>query len=179
MAIFAVGETQIQDLPINGRRVDRFVLLAPAVVSDGTFGLVSFRGIAGGNSFLTDGNDTTEGYYNENAGRTRIQSQISQDAVQEFQVVSNNYSAEFGQAMGGVVNTVTRSGTNDLHGTAYWFFRNQDFNARDPFSTILPQERRNQFGGSIGGRIIRDKLFYFFNYEGLRRNFPLSASFEV
>ncbi len=106
-----VNSQQILNLPINGRRVDSFVLLAPAVVSDGTFGLLSFRGIAGGNAYLTDGNDTTEQYYNENAGRTRISSQISQDAVQEFQVVSNNYSAEFGHAMGGVVNTVTRSGT--------------------------------------------------------------------
>lgn len=171
-----VGELQIQDLPINGRRVDSFVLLAPAVVPDGTFGLVSFRGIAGGNNFLTDGNDTTEQYYNENAGRTRIQSQISQDAVQEFQVVSNNYSAEFGHATGGVVNTVTRSGGNDIHGTAYWFFRNQDFNARDPFAAINPLETRNQFGGSLGGKIIKDKLFYFFNYEGLRRDFPLISS---
>jgi len=171
-----VGTLQIQDLPINGRRVDSFVLLAPAVVPDGTFGLVSFRGIAGGNAFLTDGNDTTEQYYNENAGRTRIQSQISQDAVQEFQVVSNNYSAEFGHAMGGVVNTVTRSGSNDFHGTAYWFFRNQDFNARDPFSTINPPEKRNQVGVSAGGKFIKDKLFYFFNYEGLRRTFPLVSS---
>lgn len=171
-----VGTLQIQDLPINGRRVDSFVLLAPAVVADGTFGLVSFRGIAGGNSFLTDGNDTTEQYYNENAGRTRIQSQISQDAVQEFQVVSNGYSAEFGHAMGGVVNTVTRSGSNEFHGTSYWFFRNQDFNARDPFASINPQETRNQFGASAGGKLIKDKLFYFFNYEGLRRDFPLIAS---
>ena len=106
-----VGSEQILELPINGRRVDSFVLMSPAVVPDGTFGLVSFRGIAGGNYFLTDGNDTTEQYYNENAGRTRIASQISQDAVQEFQVVSNNYSAEFGHATGGVVNTVTRSGS--------------------------------------------------------------------
>lgn len=171
-----VGTQQIQDLPINGRRVDSFVLLAPAVVPDGTFGLLSFRGVAGGNAFLTDGNDTTQGYYNENAGRTRITSQISQDAVQEFQVVSNNYSAEFGHAMGGVVNTVTRSGTNDFHGTAYWFFRNQDFNARDPFATINPKERRDQFGGSAGGHIVKDKLFYFFNYEGTLRDFPLVAS---
>lgn len=171
-----VGTQQIQDLPINGRRVDSFVLLAPSVVADGNFGLLSFRGIAGGNAFLTDGNDTTEQYYNENAGRTRISSQISQDAVQEFQVVSNNFSAEFGHAMGGVVNTVTRSGTNDFHGTAYWFFRNQNFNARDPFATINPIERRDQFGGSAGGSIIKDKLFYFANYEGTLRNFPLIAS---
>ncbi|MFL6466174.1 MAG: carboxypeptidase regulatory-like domain-containing protein [Bryobacteraceae bacterium] len=174
-----IGTQQIQDLPINGRRVDSFVLLAPAVVSDGTFGLLSFRGIAGGNAFLTDGNDTTEQYYNENAGRTRIQSQISQDAVQEFQVVSNNYSAEFGHAMGGVVNTVTRSGSNDFHGTAYWFFRNQDFNARDPFARINPTERRDQFGASVGGKIIKDKLFYFFNYEGTRRDFPLIANISA
>jgi hypothetical protein len=179
-----VGSAEIQDLPINGRRVDSFVLLAPAVVPDGTFGLISFRGVAGGNTFLTDGNDTTNQYYNENAGRTRIQSQIGQDAVQEFQVVSNNYSAEFGHAMGGVVNTVTRSGSNAFHGTSYWFFRNQNFNATDIFATvdpatgkrINPLEKRNQFGVSAGGKIIKDKLFYFVNYEGLWRDFPLIAS---
>ena len=168
-----VGSEQILELPINGRRVDSFALISPAVVPDGTFGLVSFRGIAGGNNFLTDGNDTTEQYYNENAGRTRITSQISQDAVQEFQVVSNNYSAEFGHATGGVVNTVTRSGRNDFHGTGYWFFRNQDFNAKDTFATINPLETRHQFGVSVGGKIIKDKLFYFFNYDGTRRDFPL------
>src|SRR5262245_10505795 len=151
-----INPQQILELPINGRRVDSFVLVAPAVVPDGTFGLVSFRGIAGGNSFLTDGNDTTNQYYNENAGRTRIASQISQDAVQEFQVVSNNYSAEFGHATGGVVNTVTRSGGNDFHGTGFWFFRNQDFNAKDTFATIVPQETRHQVGVSAGGKIIRD-----------------------
>src|SRR5213593_2310037 len=168
-----VNSAQIMELPINGRRVDSFVLLAPATVADGTFGLVSFRGIAGGNAFLTDGNDTTNQFYNENAGRTRISSQISQDAVQEFQVLSNGYAAEFGRASGGVINTVTRSGSNAVHGTGYWFFRNQDFNARDRYATINPDEKRNQFGGSLGGPIKRDKLFYFFNGEFVRRNFPL------
>ena len=105
-----VTTAQIDNLPINGRRVDSFVLLTPGVTNDGTFGLVSFRGIAGGNSYLTDGNDTTNTFYNENAGRTRISTQISQDAVQEFQVLTNGYSAEFGRASGGVINTVTRSG---------------------------------------------------------------------
>ncbi|MBM3768780.1 MAG: TonB-dependent receptor, partial [Acidobacteria bacterium] len=150
-----VNSLQIRDLPINGRRVDSFVLLTPAVVSDGTFGLVSFRGIAGGNSYLTDGNDTTNQFYNENAGRTRISSQISQDAVQEFQVLTNGYSAEFGRASGGVINTVTRSGGNETHGTAYWFFRNQDFSARDRYAAINPKERRDQFGGSLGGAIVK------------------------
>jgi outer membrane receptor protein involved in Fe transport len=78
--------------------------------------------------------------------------------------------------MGGVVNTVTRSGQNQFHGTSYWFFRNQDFNARDPFAAINPPEKRNQFGISAGGKIVKDKLFYFFNYELLRRTFPLVSS---
>jgi hypothetical protein len=171
-----VNSRQITNLPINGRRVDSFVLLTPAVVSDGTFGLVSFRGIAGGNSFLTDGNDTTNQFYNENAGRTRITTQISQDAVQEFEVLSNGYSAEYGRASGGVINTVTRSGGNDVHGTGYWFFRNRSLNARDPFSEVNPPEVRHQAGGSIGGAIKKDKLFYFFNGETTRRKFPLVAS---
>lgn len=171
-----VNSKQILNLPINGRRVDSFVLLSPAVVADGTFGLVSFRGIAGGNTFLTDGNDTTNSYYNENAGRTRISTQISQDAVQEFEVLSNGYSAEYGRASGGIINTVTRSGTNDIHGTGYWFFRNQDFNARDRYATVNPPETRHQYGGSLGGNIVKDKLFYFLNTEIIRRNFPLDAS---
>jgi hypothetical protein len=170
-----VTSTQIDHLPINGRRVDSFVLLSPGVTNDGTFGLVSFRGIAGGNSFLTDGNDTTNQFYNENAGRTRISTQISQDAVQEFQVLTNGYSAEFGRASGGVINTVTRGGTNDIHGTGYWFFRNQDFNARDRYATTNPEETRHQFGGSLGGPILKDKLFYFVNAEVTRRDFPIVA----
>jgi hypothetical protein len=171
-----IGARQIQDLPINGRRVDSFVLLTPAVVPDGAFGLLSFRGVAGHNTFLTDGNDTTNQYYNENAGRTRIQSPISQEAVQEFQVVSDNFSAEYGNAMGGVVNTVTKSGTNDLHGTAYWFFRNRSLNARDRYASFNPKDTRHQAGASIGGAIKQNKLFYFFNYEATRRDFPAIAT---
>src|SRR6202012_3038353 len=106
------------------------------------------------NAFLIDGNDTTDQFYNENAGRTRIATQISQDAVQEFQVLTDAYSAEYGHAMGGVINTVTRSGTNDIHGAGFWFFRNRTLNARDPFTTVNPPEVRNQFGGDISGPII-------------------------
>jgi hypothetical protein len=168
-----VTQEQIDNLPINGRRVDSFVLLTPAVVPDGTFGLVSFRGIAMGNAFLTDGNDTTNSYYNENAGRTRISTQISQDAVQEFQVLSDGFSAEFGRAMGGVVNTVTRSGGNDVHGTGYWFFRNRTLNATDRYANgVNAPEWRHQAGGSLGGPIRRDKVFYFLNFEMVKRNYP-------
>ncbi len=171
-----VRQSQILNLPINGRRVDTYVLLTPAVVSDGPLGLVAFRGIAGGNSFLTDGNDTSNQFFDENAGRTRISTQISQDAVLEFQVLSSGYSAGFGRASGGIINTVTRSGSNTPYGTAYWFFRNQDFNARDPYAAINPPERRHQAGASLGGKLVQDKLFYFFNAEVHRRDFPLVAS---
>jgi len=168
-----VSQKQIDNLPINGRRADTFALLSPGTTADGAFGLVSFRGISAGNSFLTDGNDTTNSFYNENAGRTRISTQISQDAVQEFQVLSSGFSAEFGRAIGGVINTVTRSGTNDVHGTGYWFFRNRTLNAPDRYANgFNAPEWRHQAGGTVGGAIKKDKLFYFTNFEVIKRNFP-------
>jgi len=173
-----VDSRMIAELPINGRRVDQFVTLAPGVTKDADFGLVTFRGIAGGNSFLIDGNDTTNQYYNENAGRTRLGAQISQDAVQEFQVLTASYSAEFGRASGGVVNTITKSGTNDFHGTFFWFFRNRTLDAIDRYSLVNnsyfnPPEVRHQTGGTIGGPIVKDKLFAFFDTEIQRRTFPM------
>ncbi|HWC15920.1 MAG TPA: TonB-dependent receptor, partial [Terriglobales bacterium] len=130
----------------------------------------------GGNTFLTDGNDTTNSFYDENAGRTRTFN-ISQDAVQEFQVVSSNFLAEYGHASGGVVNTVTRSGSNTIHGTAYEFFRNATLNATDPTALgVNPPEWRHQAGLSIGGPILKDKLFYFFNGELQRRNAPIVST---
>ncbi len=181
-----VDDRSIVELPVNGRRVDSFVLLTPGVSNDGTFGLLTFRGIEGNNSFLLDGNDNTEQFYDENAGRTRIQSQVSQDAVQEFQVVSANFSAEYGRAMGGVMNTVTKSGTNDVHGTAFYFFRSTGFDARDPFATfsepngtlvgINPSEHRVQVGGTVGGALIKNKLFAFISADITRRNFPMVDS---
>src|SRR5262245_14882998 len=171
-----VDEAAILNLPINGRRVDTFVLLTPGVTNDGTFGAVAFRGMPSGNAFLQDGNDTTQQFYNENAGRTRISSNISQDSVQEFQVQTSGYTAEFGRAVGGVVNTVTKSGGNQVHGTGYWFFRNRSLNARDRYASINPSEYRHQAGFSLGGPVRTDKLFYFLNYEATRRNFPLLSS---
>jgi hypothetical protein len=171
-----VGTTDIMNLPINGRRVDQFVLNTAGVTNDATFGLLSFRGVAGNNSFLLDGNDNTEQFYDENAGRTRIASQISADAVEQFQVVSSNVSAEYGRAMGGVVNTVTKSGTNQLHGSAFYFLRSTGFDAHDPFSAINPTEHRIQTGGTVGGAIIKNKLFFFLSTDITRRNFPMTDS---
>jgi hypothetical protein len=172
-----VDNRQISELPVNGRRVDSFVLLTPGVTNDATFGLLSFRGVAGNNSFLLDGNDNTEQFYDENAGRTRIQSQISQDAVQEFQVVSSDYSAEYGRAMGGVVNTVTKSGGNDYHGSGFYYFRSTGFDARDAFAAFNPSEKRVEGGASFGGKIIKDKLFFFLNFDLTHRDFPMVDSY--
>ena len=166
----------IENLPINGRRVDAFVLLQPGVTNDASFGLLTFRGTAGGNTFLTDGVDTTNTFYDENAGRTRSYN-ISQDAIQEFQVVTSNFLPEYGNAMGGIVNTITRSGTNSIHGSAYWFFRNRTLDATDPTSLgVNPPEWRHQAGLSIGGPIQKNKLFYFFNGELQRRYDPIVSS---
>ncbi|MFY9728270.1 MAG: TonB-dependent receptor [Bryobacteraceae bacterium] len=172
-----IDNRDIQNLPINGRRVDSFVLLTPGVSNDATFGLLTFRGVAGNNSFLLDGNDNTEQFYDENAGRTRIQSQLSQDAVQEFQVVSDDFSAEYGRAMGGVVNTVTKNGSNELHGTGFYYFRSTGFDARDTFAAFNPSEKRVEGGASLGGPIVKNKLFYFINFDLTYRKFPMVDSY--
>lgn len=181
-----INQTSINELPINGRRASSFVLLTPGVVPDGAFGLVSFRGISGLlNNSTVDGGDNNQAFFSEERGRTRISSSISQDAVREFQVNTSNYSAEFGRAAGGVVNTVTKSGTNEFHGSAFYYFRDNRFGARNAFSfqTILtptgtervglkPEDVRHQFGGSLGGPIVKDRLFFFFSYDQQKRNFP-------
>ena len=172
----AVEGAQIENLPINGRRVDQFALLTPGAVTDGSSGAVSFRGVPGGNAFLQDGNDVTQQWGIDIGGGSNVPSSISQDAVQEFQVQTSGYSAEFGRAVGGVINTVTKSGTNQYHGSAYWFFRNRTLDATDPYARYNPPESRHQAGASLGGPIVKDKLFFFANGEVMRRDFPLVDS---
>ena len=169
-----ITREQINELPINGRRADQFALLAPGVSRDGRFGLLSYRGQSGiFNNFTLEGNDDNQAYFSEARGRTRIASNISANAVQEFQVSQSNFLPEFGRSAGGGINATVRSGGNKFSGDGFWYFRNKSFNARDPFATINPTERRDQFGGSVSGPVIKDKLFYFVNYEQQVRNFPL------
>lgn len=169
-----VDRKQIQDLPINGRRVDQFALLSPGVTRDGRFGLLSFRGTSGNfNNYLIEGNDDNQAYFSEPRGRTRIASSVSANAVQEFQVGKGAYLAELGRSSGGAINTVIRSGGNQTHGDAFWYYRDQNFQARDPLASLRPDERRQQFGGSFSGAILKDKLFYFANYDQQLRDFPL------
>src|SRR5919106_5001577 len=171
-----VNEQEIANLPINGRRWDNFVLLGPAVTNDGNFGLVSYRGISGlYNNNTVDGADNNQAFFSEARGRTRVSYTISQSAIREFQVGISNFSAEFGRAAGGTVNAVTKSGTNLYRGEAFYFLRDDTFQAREPTiprDLAKPDERRQQFGVSAGGPIKPDKAFFFFNYDEQRRNFP-------
>lgn len=181
-----INQTSINELPINGRRASSFVLLTPGAVPDGDFGLISFRGISGLlNNSTVDGGNNNQAFFAEEAGRTRISSSISQAAVREFQVNTSNYSAEYGRAAGGVVNTVTKSGTNDFHGQLFYYLRDNELGARNPRGfnpltgeALKPVDRRHQFGGAIGGPIVKDKLFFFFSYDQQKRDFPAIAQFS-
>jgi hypothetical protein len=172
-----ITQTQVENLPLNGRRWDNLVLLTPGVSEDGGFGGVSFRGISSlYNNNMVDGSDNNQAFFAEARGRTRLPYGYSLDAIKEFQVNTAAYSAEYGRAAGGVVNAITRSGGNELHGDAFYFVRDSSFLAQDPRSKELgqpkPDERRQQFGGSLGGPIVQNKLFYFLNYDQQKRSFP-------
>lgn len=169
-----VDSTEIRGLPINGRRYYDFALLTPGVSRDGVLGLLSFRGTSGNfNNYMVEGNDDNQAYFAENRGRYRTPSTVSANAVEEFQVGQGAYLAEFGRASGGSVNMVLRSGANLLHGDGFYYYRDQNFGARDPLATVKPPERRQQLGGSISGPLRTNRLFYFVNYDQQIRNFPL------
>ena len=173
-----VTQDLVENLPMVGRRWDNFVLLTPGVTTDG--GLVSYRGISGlYNNNSVDGANNNQAFFSEARGRSTAPYTYSIDAIQEFQVSSSNYSAEFGQAAGGVVNAVTKSGTNTLHGDLFYVLRYPALNALDSINKaagIYTQgvHHQQQFGGSGGGAAIKDKLFFFLNYDGGRKVFPVS-----
>jgi TonB dependent receptor len=151
--------------------------------------LVSFRGISGLlNNNTVDGADNNQAFFSEERGRTRISYSTSEASIQEFQVNTSNYSAEYGRAAGGVVNAVTKGGTNQIHGEAFWYDRNSDWGAINPFQThlvngvptpFLPEDKRHQFGGGIGGPLIKDRLFWFFSADQQLRPFPAVANSAV
>ena len=181
-----INQTTIENLPINGRRWSFFALSTPGATPDGGFGLVSFRGISGLlNNNTVDGADNNQAFFSEERGRTRISYSSSEASIQEFQINTSNYSAEYGRAAGGVVNAVTKSGTNQIHGNAFWYLRSSDWGAINPFQLhrvngvlvpFLPEDKRHQFGGGIGGAIIKDKLFWFFSADQQLRPFPAVAN---
>lgn len=186
-----LNQTAIANLPINGGRWSNFSLLTPGVVSDSNaFGLLSFRGISTLlNNNTVDGADNNQAFFSEERGRTRAGYSTPKVAIEEFQVNTSNYSAEYGRSAGGVVNTVTKSGTNTIHGEGYFFDRDNVFGAANPGTQIQVQNSSGTFspvnfkptdwrkiaGFGVGGPIIKDKLFLFVAYDWYRHNFPGTA----
>jgi Carboxypeptidase regulatory-like domain len=176
-----IDRMEINDLPINGRRYDQFALLAPGVTRDARFGLLSYHGTSGiYNNFTIEGNDDNQALFSEARGRTRIASSISANAIEEFQVPTTNFMPEYGRTVGGGVNSVVRSGGNIFHFDAFFYFRDWAMGALDPVAkasgAVQTYEQREQFGGSIGGAILANRLFYFLNYDQQIRPFPLLTS---
>src|SRR5436190_7087756 len=168
-----VDQRRIDNLPINGRNYINFTLTDSQVVRDNapntgaapTSGL-NMSGQRGRSNLVNvDGADATDNSING------VRSTVSQEAVQEFQIITNSYAAEYGRAAGGVVNIVTRSGENGFHGDIFGYLRNRAFQAVNPFSTVPdPAYTRVQAGAAFGGAIKKDKTFYYFSYEVTRRH---------
>jgi len=172
-----IGEYQIQNLPVNGRQFIDFALLAPGViVGDTTSGStdviiepVTKLSFAGQNihyNFIA-----VDGADNISTASGVQKTTPSQEAVREFRVVNNTYSVQAGRAVGGIVNIITKSGTNDLHGSVYEYFRSDGMDAKSPLAAPgLNKLRQNQFGFTLGGPVKKDRTFFFGNYEGQRRS---------
>jgi Carboxypeptidase regulatory-like domain/TonB-dependent Receptor Plug Domain len=187
-----VNQSQMRDLPLNGRNFEQLVSLSPGVTPAGIgaggalYGTGQDFSIAGaraeGEEFLLDYTNVSD-FWDHQAGSGALGTSLGIEAIQEFSVLTDTYSAQFG-GNGSVVNAVSKSGTNEFHGSAYEFLRNSDLDARNYFDLVQvgggyepdkPQFRRNQFGGSLGGPVKKDKLFFFANYEGLRQSLGLST----
>ncbi|HVI09302.1 MAG TPA: TonB-dependent receptor, partial [Candidatus Binatia bacterium] len=167
-----IDERGISDLPLNGRRFSDLTLLSPGVTQDprsltsDTNGDLSFGGIRGfQNSFLVDGGDFNNGFFSQARGLYRAPYQFSNEVVQEFRVSSNSYGAEQGRAGGAVVNVITKSGSNHWHGSVLYYIRDSGFGAADAFMTFKPHSRQQQGGGTIGGPIKANKIFFFGGFD--------------
>ena len=182
-----VSENTIRQLPLNGRDWLQLATLQPGVLTvqtqsqDVTGGMGTKMSISGGrpsqNVYRIDGM-TVNDHTNNSPGNI-LGANLGVDAIREFSVLTSDYSAEYGRAAGGVINAITMSGTNAIHGDAFEFLRNSALDAKNFFDLTKPPFRRNQFGGSVGGPIKKDKLFFFANYEGLRQYQPASFSSET
>ena len=175
-----VDAQQIRELPLNGRDFSQLTLLQPGVLASPTTSRQVDRGmgtqvsIAGARpnqiSFQLDGTDVN--FQGNGAPGSAAGGQLGVETVREFQVLINNYSAEYGRSTGGIVTAVTRSGTNTLAGAGFEFLRDEALDARDFFDPVdepKPPLERNQFGGFLGGPVLRDRTFFFASYEGLRQ----------
>ncbi|MBV9180281.1 MAG: TonB-dependent receptor [Acidobacteria bacterium] len=170
-----IEEKQISDLPLNTRAAISLVQLVPGVT---TYAPSAIIGDTAGNKFSLNGNRTNENsYYLDGAYDTSFMSQggnvlPNPDALQEFRVLSNNFDSEYGRYPGGVVNVITRAGSNAFHGSAYEYLRNSALNLKNYFATRVTPLVQNQFGATMGGPLISNKAFFFGSYEGLRISTP-------
>lgn len=184
-----ITQTQLLDIPSDSRRWSSFALLTPGVVNDlAGNGLLSFRGVSVLlNNNTVDGADNNEAFFSEQRGRARAPYSIGMGAVDQFQVNTANYSAQYGRSAGGVINIVTQSGTDRLHGQAFYFDRNSALAATNPYTTLTafnptagdfvtdpyrPPDVRRQMGFAAGGPVRRDRLFWFYSFDYETRDFP-------
>jgi hypothetical protein len=168
-----LDEAAVAQTPVLGRKFEDLLTLTPGVsISQGPDGdeinINGQRGIF--NNISLDGGDYNNGFFGEQMGGQRAAIDITLEAVKEFQVVASGANAEFGRTAGGVVNVITKSGTNDMHGSAFEYFRTESLTAATSDGKPLDNFRRNQFGGSFGGPIIKNKLFFFAASEGIRED---------
>ncbi len=168
-----INELTVTSTPVLGRKFEDLLTLTPGVsIVQGPDGdeinINGQRGIF--NNVSLDGGDYNNGFFGEQEGGQRAAIDITLDAVKEFQVVASGANAEFGRTAGGVVNVITKSGTNQIHGSAFEYFRTEALTAATSDGKPLQDFRRNQFGGSVGGPIRKDKLFFFAAGEGIREN---------
>src|SRR6266511_6461275 len=168
-----IDETTVNTTPILGRKFEDLLTLTPGVsVVQGPDGdEITFAGQRGVfNNVCLDGGDYNNGFFGEQMGGQRAAIDITLEAVKEFQVVAQGANAEFGRTAGGVINVITKSGTNEVHGSLFHFQRLEALTSNTSDGKPLKDFRREQFGGTIGGPIKQDKAFYFFAFEGIREN---------
>ena len=166
-----INETSITNTPILGRKFEDLLTLTPGVsITQGPDGdEINFAGQRGVfNNVSLDGGDYNNGFFGEQAGGQRAAIDIALDAVQEFQVIPTGANAEYGRTAGGIINVITKSGTNDVHGSAFYYQRLKGLTSNTSDGKPLTNFNRKQFGGTIGGPIKRDKAFFFFGFEGIR-----------
>jgi hypothetical protein len=175
-----INQRSIAALPINGRRFHDFVTLTPTVQIEPSRNGISFAGQRGINANVTvDGSDYNEPFFGGIRGGERSNNAFSipQESIQEFQVVAYGYSAEFGRSTGGVLNAVTKSGSNDWHGSAFWYGRFSDLATKDAFNRSV-LDNQHQFGGAIAGPIVKDRTFFFFSVEDQQVSNPREVFFS-
>ncbi len=163
-----LNELTVGQTPVLGRKFEDLLTLTPGVsITQGPDGdEINFNGQRGVfNNISLDGGDYNNGFFGEQLGGQRAAIDITLDAVKEFQVVASGANAEFGRTAGGVINVITKSGTNDLHGSLFEYFRTEALTAATSDGKPLDNFRRNQFGGTVGGPIIKDKMFLFGAFE--------------